>query len=184
MRYWWVNRNQTFRQEIEGGYLWSPKCNQNGHRNPFYEFMREVSPGDLVFSFCDTRIDALGIVSGYCRESPKPEEFGAAGTNWSQIGWRAGSGFRMRSVPRITLHGSDRRKYSPSPSLSSIGLPNRCVRSTVSVVSFARSIRPLHRKELIRWLSVGRIPECLQHSGIRLVRRIAATGLATDQLSS
>jgi hypothetical protein len=90
MRYWWVNQNQTFRQEIEGGYLWSPKRNKNGHRNPFYEFMREVAPGDLVFSFCDTRIAALGIVSGYCRESPKPQEFGTAGANWNQIGWRVG----------------------------------------------------------------------------------------------
>lgn len=56
MRYWWVNQNRTFRQEVDGGYLWSPKRNKNGHRNPFYEFMREVSPGDIVFSFCDTRI--------------------------------------------------------------------------------------------------------------------------------
>ena len=90
MRYWWVNQNQTFRQEIDGGYLWSPKRNKNGHRNPFYEFMREVAPGDIVFSFFDTRIAALGIVSGYCRESPKPAEFGTAGTNWSEIGWRVG----------------------------------------------------------------------------------------------
>jgi hypothetical protein len=90
MRYWWVNQNRTFRQEIDGGYLWSPKRNKNGNRNPFYEFMREVAPGDIVFSFCDTRIAALGIVSGYCHESPKPEEFGAAGMNWSQIGWRVG----------------------------------------------------------------------------------------------
>ncbi len=52
--------------------------------------MREAAPGDIVFSFVDTRIAALGIVSGYCRESPKPEEFGTAGTNWSQIGWRVG----------------------------------------------------------------------------------------------
>ncbi|MGH8291171.1 MAG: hypothetical protein ACREV7_19570 [Steroidobacteraceae bacterium] len=90
MRYWWVNQNQTFRQEIDGGYLWSPKRNKNGHRNPFYEFMREVAPGDIVVSFCDTRIAALGVISGYCRESPKPEEFGTAGTHWSQIGWRVG----------------------------------------------------------------------------------------------
>ena len=90
MRYWWVNQNQTFRQEIDGGYLWSPKRNKNGNRNPFYEFMREVAPGDIVFSFCDTRIAALGIVTGYCHESPKPEEFGNAGANWSQVGWRVG----------------------------------------------------------------------------------------------
>jgi len=83
--------SQTFRQEIEGGYLWSPKRNKNGHRNPFYEFMREVAPGDIVFSFFDTRIAALGIVGGFCRESPKPEEFGNAGANWSQIGWRVAS---------------------------------------------------------------------------------------------
>jgi hypothetical protein len=45
MRYWWVNQNQTYRHEVPGGYLWSPKAKTNGQINPFYEFMREVSPG-------------------------------------------------------------------------------------------------------------------------------------------
>jgi hypothetical protein len=88
MPYWWVNQNQTSRQEIEGGYLWSPKRNANGARNPFYESMREVAPGDLIFSFVDTRIVAIGIAESYCYESPKPEEFGSAGMNWENIGWR------------------------------------------------------------------------------------------------
>ena len=88
MRYWWVNQNQTYRQEIAGGYLWSPKRNANNARNPFYEFMREVSPGDLVFSFVDTRIMAIGVVASYCYESPKPKEFGEVGLNWEAIGWR------------------------------------------------------------------------------------------------
>ena len=79
MRYWWVNQNQTYRHELGGGYLWSPKRNANGARNPFYESMREVAPGDLVFSFVDTRIAAIGIAESYCYESPKPEEFGGAG---------------------------------------------------------------------------------------------------------
>ena len=52
MRYWWVNQNQTHRQELEGGYLWSPKRNANEGRNPFYEFVGEVAPGDVVFSVC------------------------------------------------------------------------------------------------------------------------------------
>jgi putative restriction endonuclease len=81
MRYWWVNQNQTFRQEVDGGYLWSPKRNANGTRNPFYEFMREVSPGDLILSFMDTRIQAIGIGQSYCWENPKPLEFGGAGPN-------------------------------------------------------------------------------------------------------
>ena len=88
MRYWWVNQNQTFRHEVGGGYLWSPKRNANGARNPFYESMREVAPGDLIFSFADTRILAMGIAQSYCWESPKPTEFGTAGQNWENVGWR------------------------------------------------------------------------------------------------
>src|SRR3546814_4858079 len=33
MRYWWVNQNQTYRHEVPGGYLWSPKRNRNGGRS-------------------------------------------------------------------------------------------------------------------------------------------------------
>ncbi len=88
MRYWWVNQNQTFRQERAGGFLWSPKRNADGRRNPFYEFMREVSPGDLVLSFEGTFIRAVGVVQSYCYECPKPAEFGATGPNWENIGWK------------------------------------------------------------------------------------------------
>ena len=88
MRYWWVNQNQTYRHEIQGGYLWSPKKNKNMARNPFYESMREVAPGDLIFSFKDTRIFAIGIAQSYCWENPKPTEFGSAGRNWESIGWK------------------------------------------------------------------------------------------------
>src|SRR5438445_10659868 len=93
MRYWWVNQNQTFRQEIAGGYLWSPKRNANGGRNPFYESMREVAPGDLIFSFVDTRIAAIGIAKSYCWECPKPTEFGSTGQNWENVGWRVNVSF-------------------------------------------------------------------------------------------
>ena len=88
MRYWWVNQNQTFRQEQDGGYLWSPKRNANGARNPFYEAMREVSPGDVVFAFSDTLIAAIGIAQSYCWESPKPAEFGTTGQYWEHVGWK------------------------------------------------------------------------------------------------
>ena len=119
MRYWWVNQNQTYRQEIAGGYLWSPKRNANGARNPFYEFMREVTPGDLIFSFVDTRIVALGIVSSYCYESPNPAEFGGVGLNWEAIGWRVRVNFvslqeKIRPKDHIELlKGLLPPRYSP-----------------------------------------------------------------------
>jgi putative restriction endonuclease len=57
--------------------------------------MREVSPGDIIFSFVDTRIAAIGIARSYCWESPKPQEFGSAGQNWEDIGWKV----RVEFVP-------------------------------------------------------------------------------------
>ena len=86
MRYWWVNQNQTYRHEVAGSYLWSPKRNANGYRNPFYDFMREVAPGDVVFSFADALIKAIGIVNSNAYEAPKPLEFGQAGAYWEMIG--------------------------------------------------------------------------------------------------
>lgn len=88
MRYWWVNQNQTYRQEWDGGYLWSPKRRANQTRNPFYEFMREVAPGDLVLSFQGACIRKIGIIQSYCYEAPKPLEFGDVGAYWDLIGWR------------------------------------------------------------------------------------------------
>lgn len=94
MRYWWVNQNQTFRQELEGGYLWSPQRTAKGNRNPFYETMREVVPGDLIISFVDTRIIAIGIAASYSYQCPKPKEFGETGAYWDNVGWKVRVNFR------------------------------------------------------------------------------------------
>ena len=88
MNYWWVNQNQTFQHELNGGYMWSPKRNKTGARNQFYENMLLVRPGDLVFSFNKTRIPAIGQILSVARESPKPDEFGDAGAYWNSDGWR------------------------------------------------------------------------------------------------
>jgi hypothetical protein len=100
-RYWWVNQKQTFQHEREGGYLWSPKTKKGGQRNPFYEFMRLVAPGDLILSFVDRRIVAVSVAISHCYESPKPTEFGPAGTNWSDIGWRVDVVYRDLENPLV-----------------------------------------------------------------------------------
>jgi hypothetical protein len=115
MRYWWVNQNQTFRHEVPGGYLWSPKRNKNGHTNPFYEFMKEVSPGDVVFSFADTKIPAIGIALSHAYEAPKPLEFGQVGAYWELIGWRVDVKFtRLAHQMRPVEHIARLRPFLPS----------------------------------------------------------------------
>ena len=99
MRYWWVNQNQTYRQEIRGGYLWSPKRKANQAQNPFYDFMREVAPSDVIFSFANTFICAIGIACSHAYEAPKPLEFGQAGAYWEKIGWRVDVRFSELRLP-------------------------------------------------------------------------------------
>lgn len=86
MRHWWVNQNQTYRHEVRGSFMWSPKRKKDGSANPFYDTMRQVQVGDIVFSFCDTFIRAVGIVTGVAQTGPKPD-FGSVGLNWSEEGW-------------------------------------------------------------------------------------------------
>jgi putative restriction endonuclease len=118
MRYWWVNQNQTNIVEVTGGFLWSPKVNANGRRNQFYDYMKEVLPGDLVFSFFDTRISAIGIAISQAQSAPKPD-FGDAGANWSKEGWLVNVEFkklnyRVRPKDHIALLAPHLPiKYSP-----------------------------------------------------------------------
>lgn len=118
MRYWWVNQNQTYTAEIAGGYVWSPKRRADGAQNQFYENMREVAPGDVVFSFNNTLIAALGIAASTCFEAPKPAEFGA---QWSNLGWKVNVDWHIVEQPiRPKDHINRLRPHLP-PKYSPLG---------------------------------------------------------------
>jgi putative restriction endonuclease len=118
--HWWVNHKQTHRQEIEGEYLWSPKKNQNGANNETYNNMTKVLPGDVVFSFADGEIRAVGVVLGRAREAPRPPEFRATGHQWGKDpGWQVPVRFELLKHPiRVKDHVRELapvlpEKYSP-----------------------------------------------------------------------
>lgn len=85
--YWWVNHKQTYRQETDGGYIWSPKANANGARNVSYDNLTRCQIGDVVFSYANGRISQIGLVETAAVTAPKPPEFGAVGDNWGPEGW-------------------------------------------------------------------------------------------------
>lgn len=87
--YWWVNHKQTFKAEIEGRYIWSPKRTQDGRFNQTYENLTHVKPGDVVISYADALVKAIGIATDHATEKGKPKEFGnRVGENWSEDeGW-------------------------------------------------------------------------------------------------
>lgn len=87
MKYWWVNHKQTARQEIGGGYLWSPKEEAGEKRSQFYDNMRLAAPGDPVLSFAKGLIQSVGVVKDFAVPALKPNVFGSTGENWSSDGW-------------------------------------------------------------------------------------------------
>jgi hypothetical protein len=71
-RHWWVNHRETPRFEIEGGYLWTPAKGKSESSNANCENLLEVQPGDVIFSFADGRVGALGVALGRAKEAPEP----------------------------------------------------------------------------------------------------------------
>jgi len=60
--------------------------------------MEQVAPGDLVFSFCNTYVKAIGVVQRKAETTPKPD-FRTAGSNWSNEGWYVAVEFQEIANP-------------------------------------------------------------------------------------
>ena len=119
MRFWWVNHKQTFDKEVGGHYIWCPKHKRDGSRNHFYETLREVQRADLVFSFADAHLKAVGVAKLPCYSCPRPDEFGKVGKAWDQRGWRVDVQFQKFRRPLRVAGVADQiasllpPKYSP-----------------------------------------------------------------------
>jgi putative restriction endonuclease len=158
MRFWWVNQNQTYEMEMSGGYLWSPKRTRNGARNRFYDNMKEVSPGDIVFSFVDTYIPAMSVVHSFGYEANKPSGFEAIGPNWTTSGWRVDVlYYTLRNAIRPKDHIARLRsllpeKYSP---LQTDGNGNQGVYLTEVSAHMAEALMQLIGEEVEPILADG-----------------------------
>ena len=94
MKYWWVSQKATFKHEFNGGYLWSPKKTKSGP-SQFYENMRLINVGDPILSYVKGQIIAVSTAVAQAYSAPKPVEFGTAGTEWSDDGWRADADYQL-----------------------------------------------------------------------------------------
>jgi hypothetical protein len=98
VKFWWVNQGKTFNQEVQAGFLWSPKVDKNGAFNYSYQTLTLVEPGDVIFSYADSQIKAIGIAQRQAYLGPKPD-FGVHGANWNQSGWYVDVEFKLFPSP-------------------------------------------------------------------------------------
>lgn len=115
------------RQELAGGYLWSPVAEANGARSQFYDNMREAAPGDLVLSYANGQVGRIGIVADFAISAPKPTEFGSTGCYWQNTGWLLPVQWLSQQIgvaPKALigrLAGLLPQTYSPTPAATGGG---------------------------------------------------------------
>ncbi|MEP7703512.1 HNH endonuclease [Paraglaciecola sp. 25GB23A] len=116
MKYWWVSHSKTCMHEISGGFLWSPKTNRNGGKNPYYDNMKMVMPGDIVYSFAKTKISAIGIIQSKSYNSNIPKTHINSENEWiKDDGWRIDVEFhKLDNVIRPSSHLEQLKPVLPS----------------------------------------------------------------------
>ena len=66
--------------------------------------MREVVPGDVVFSYANAAVQGAGFAVSFCYTCPRPAEFGHIGEVWDVVGWRVDVRFQRFTEPIRPKH--------------------------------------------------------------------------------
>ena len=84
MNYFVVFQNKTFEQEYKAGILWAPKHDKNGISTRFFwESMKLVKKGDIVFSVVNNHIITRSVVTSEAIDYHNPLD----NELWSRDGW-------------------------------------------------------------------------------------------------
>ncbi len=161
--HWWVNHSKTFRLELDGGYLWSPKKNKKVPNSETYDNMTRLMPGDIVYSFADAVIRAVGLVLARAYEAPRPTERGIALDHGDNApGWQVSVRFREFQSPlRPSDHAPELRAVLPkrqSP-IRANGSENQGVYLAPVPLAMATAVRRLLGQQVE--MAEGKIKESL-----------------------
>lgn len=90
MAMFWVNQGKTYKQEREGGYVWSPQVSRNGSKVYGFSNMRDVHKGDFVFHNSKAAVQAISVAKTDWYEANQPRELLDAGGKdaWNREGYR------------------------------------------------------------------------------------------------
>jgi MoxR-like ATPase len=73
-RVWWVNQNQTYGEERDGGFLWAPKRNRAGRTQAHWDSLAEVREGDAILSYVNGGIRAVSEVEQEAVDASPPND--------------------------------------------------------------------------------------------------------------
>ena len=87
MKYYWVNQGSTWKTERTDGFLWAPLLNKKGKELSHWTILKELEPGDIVFSYVKKNIPAVSFVAKRFKHYDRPKEFDK-NLSWNNKGMR------------------------------------------------------------------------------------------------
>lgn len=107
MSIFFVFQGQTFEQEFQGGYVWSPKRAKNGARNIGYTIVSEIRKGDYILHSHDAKIKAISIAKSNCESAEQPSNLREtkSANAWNLDGYKVDCDYIIFEQPLdLSLH--------------------------------------------------------------------------------
>jgi len=103
MSVFYVYQGDTYKYELAGEYVWSPKLNSAGGKNAGYTMMTNVKKGDFILHNCNGKIMAISIAKTDCYDGDQPSElYGKSSTsNWDKDGYRIDTKYYELDTPLL-----------------------------------------------------------------------------------
>lgn len=82
MNFYIVMQGKTYAEEKSRGVIWSPIIDKSGQTPHFWERMKEVEAGDVIFHYVKGEIVAVSVAKKDCFEGGKPYQAGSSTTGF------------------------------------------------------------------------------------------------------
>ena len=78
MGYFIVFQNKTYKEEMNGGYLWAPQKTSGGYEIFHWSNMTKVKEGDIIFSIYKKKLVSVNIAKGRAVDANRPTDLDKA----------------------------------------------------------------------------------------------------------
>jgi hypothetical protein len=94
---WWVNQSATYVEALAGQFMWAPLRSRDNRRQPHWETMQDVQPGDRIVHYARGHVRALSTAATGALEYRRPT--GLPGEKWDIDGRLVRTVYRTLSEP-------------------------------------------------------------------------------------
>ncbi len=108
MSVFYVYQGTSYPSERDGGFVWAPKLNSQGHRNKGYTMMTNIKKGDFILHNLNGKLMAVSIAQTDCFDADKPTDKYGRGTPWDDDGYRVNTIYKELDRPVIV---TDHKKW-------------------------------------------------------------------------